>query len=179
MKISRHYPYEIEEIQQLFTKTFTDSEGQAEGLLIGNLVAELMTQEEPAVVQCYIAKQEEEIIGCIFFSKLTFENEDINACLLSPVAVHTAHQGRGIGQQLIRFGLNALKEAGVSFVFTYGDIHFYSKVGFQIIDENVAKAPVKLSYPQGWLAQSLQEDTIKPIPGRSVCVETFNKPEVW
>ena len=33
----------IEEIKQLFTKVFSDSEGQTEGVLIGNLVDDLMT----------------------------------------------------------------------------------------------------------------------------------------
>jgi len=33
----------IEEIKQLFTKVFSDSEGQSEGLLIGNLAYDLMT----------------------------------------------------------------------------------------------------------------------------------------
>ena len=35
------------------------------------------------------------------------------------------------GQQLINFGLAHLKEIGVELVFTYGDMNFYSKVGFK------------------------------------------------
>ena len=43
MKLSIYRTDNIEEIKQLFTKVFSDSEGQSEGLLIGNLAYDLMT----------------------------------------------------------------------------------------------------------------------------------------
>ena len=82
-------------------------------------------------------------------------------------------------QKLINFGINRLKENGVRLVFTYGDPDFYSKVGFNIITEKIAKAPLKLTQPEGWLGQSLVSDEIEPIAGNSYCVEAFNKPEYW
>ena len=39
---------------------------------------------------------------------------------------------------MINFGINRLKESGVSIVFTYGDPDFYSKVGFSQINEKLA-----------------------------------------
>jgi len=33
-------------------------------------------------------------------------------------------------------------------------------VGFQQISEDIVKAPLKLTQPEGWLAQSLQSDVI-------------------
>lgn len=60
------------------------------------------------------------------FSKLSFPNEE-NVFLLAPVAVATKWHGQGIGQALIRFGLEALKTKGVSIVMTYGDIRFTPK----------------------------------------------------
>ena len=70
-------------------------------------------------------------------------------------------------------------ENGVELAFTYGDINFYAKVGFSQITEELVKAPHKLGYPEGWLAQSLVSDTIEPITGPSSCVEAFNNPELW
>ena len=64
-------------------------------------------------------------------------------------------------------------------LFTYGDPNYYSKVGFKPITEKLIKAPLKLSYPEGWLAQSLVSDEIQPITGNSYCVEAFNKPRIW
>ena len=178
MKLSTYNPSNIEEIKQLFTKTFSDSEGQSEGLLIGNLAYDLMTNTDGHDLYCFVAIENEIIFGCIILSRLTFESE-VNAFLLSPVAIHTSYQGKGIGQKLIDFGLNTLKKNGVELTFTYGDPSFYSKVGFSIIAEKVAKSPLKLTYPEGWLCQSLVSDEIKPIKGNSFCVEALNKPELW
>ena len=171
-------PDNIEEIKQLFTQVFTDSEGQSEGLIIGSLVYDLMAGTDVQDFYGFVAVENEKIIGSIFFTSLTFDSE-VNASLLSPVAIHTNYQGRGIGQKLINYGIHHLKENGVELVFTYGDPKFYSKVGFQLITEKSVKAPFTLTYPEGWLAQSLVSDEIKPIKGDSYCVEAFNNAEYW
>ena len=178
MKLSIYNPANIKEIKQLFAQTFSDSEGQSEGLLVANLAYSLMTRTDAHDFYAFIATENEQIIGSIIFSKLTFESE-LNAFLLSPVAIHTSYQGNGIGQKLINFGLNSLKKNGVELVFTYGDPDFYSKVGFSIIAEKLVKAPFKLTYPEGWLGQSLLSDEVAPITGNSYCVEALNKPEYW
>jgi len=178
MNISPYSPSNIKEVKQLFTKVFSDSEGESEGLLIGNLAYELMASTDAQDLYGFVAIEKEEIIGSILFTKLTFESE-VNAFLLSPVAIQTNHQGKGIGQKLINFGIKHLKENGVVLVFTYGDSKFYSKVGFSRIPEKLAKAPFKLTYPEGWLGQSLVSDKIEPIKGSSYCVEALNNPEYW
>ncbi|MTI70572.1 MAG: N-acetyltransferase [Firmicutes bacterium] len=179
MEFSKFRLENIEEIKQLFIKTFSDSEGQSEGILIGDLTFDLMTKTESQDLHVFIATENEKIIGSIIFSRLRFEKSQINAFLLSPVAVHTDYQGKGIGQKLIDFGHDDLKKNGVELVFTYGDINFYSKVGYNVISEKVVKAPLKLSYPEGWLAQSLVSNEIQPISGKSYCVESINKSEYW
>ena len=178
MKLLTYKPSNTEEIKHLFTKVFSDSEGQTEGLLIGNLAYDLMTDTNAQDIYGFVAIENEQIIGSILFTRLTFQNE-INAFLLSPVAIHTTYQGKGIGQKLINFGINHLKENGVKLVFTYGDPNYYFKVGFCHITEKIAKAPLKLTQPEGWLGQSLVSDEIEPITGDSHCVEALNKPEYW
>ena len=178
MKLSIYKESDIEEIKQLFSKVFSDSEGQSEGLLIGSLVFDLINRTDPQDIYGFIATEDNQIIGSILFTRLTFESA-VNAFILSPVAIHTNHQGKGIGQNLINFGINHLKEKGVKLAFTYGDPNFYSKVGFRCITEKIAKAPLELTQPEGWLCQSLVGDDIKPIAGNSRCVEALNKPEYW
>ena len=167
-----------EEIKQLFTRVFSDSEGQTEGVLIGNLTYDIMTGTDAQDLYGFVATENQQIIGSIFFTKLSFQN-GVNAFLLSPVAIDTSCQGKGIGQKLINFGINHLKENAVRIVFTYGDPNFYSKVGFIPIGENIAKAPFALTQPEGWLGQSLVSEEIEPIAGDSSCIEAFNKPEIW
>ena len=166
------------EIYELFKKVFSDAEGKSEGTLIGNLVLNMMKSTGKNNIFGFVASEQEEIIGCIFFTRLSFETS-VEAFILSPVAVHTSYQGQGIGQKLIKYGIGQLREKDVNLVFTYGDPAFYSKVGFQFISEEVAEAPFKLTQPEGWLCQSLDGDEIKPIAGGSSCVSALNKTKYW
>lgn len=163
---------------ELFNNAFSDSEGQDEGKLISQLVSDLITTTSAQDLLGFVATFQKKVVGSIFFSRLTLQN-NANAFILSPVAVDTSHQGKGIGQQLIAFGILHLKEQGIDLVFTYGDANFYSKVGFHPISEECVKAPLKLAYPEGWLGQSLTCDSISPISGVSKCVEALYKQEYW
>jgi len=178
MKLSAYKPNDAVEIERLFINTFSDSEGQSEGEMIGQLVRNFMSRTDKSDFYCFVATEADQIVGGIFFSRLTFEG-GTNAFILAPVAVRTDFQGKGIGQQLIRFGLDALSKDGVELAVTYGDLGFYSKVGFQVVTEAVIPAPLTLQHPEGWLAQPLRGDEIQPIKGKSTCVEALNKPEYW
>ena len=153
-----------QEITDLFTSVFTSSEGEKEGRLIGKLVSELSSGIDNQEIICFGTYEEESIIGVIFFT---------------PVAISTKHQGKGVGQALINYGLNEIKNRSVAVVITYGDPSFYSKVGFQNLSEDVIQAPLKLSMPEGWLGQSLSEDPIPTINERPRCVQEFNDPVYW
>ncbi|MGM0417697.1 MAG: GNAT family N-acetyltransferase [Thermodesulfobacteriota bacterium] len=179
MKFSKYISDNADEIKNLFTKTFSDSEGKSEGLLIGELAYNLISQTDKKDIYVFVAKEDEDIIGSCIFTRFKFENDNVDAFLMSPVAVITNFQGKGTGQEMINFGLNSLGKDGVKLVFTYGDPKFYSKTGFRHIDENSIKPPFKLKYPEGWLVKSLNGFEIKPITGRSFCVDAINKPEFW
>jgi len=178
MKLSEYNLDDIEEINKLFIKTFSDSEGKEEGHIIGKLTNDLMTNTGSNDLYCFVATESDKIIAGVFFSRLTFES-DIETFMLSPMATLTKHQGKGVGQKLINFGHNTLKKYGVRVVVTYGDINFYSKVGYKQITEDMIKAPLALSMPEGWLGQSLISDKLDAIDDKPSCVKEFNKPELW
>jgi putative acetyltransferase len=179
MNLAEYSSRDREEIEKLFTKVFSESEGSSEGLLIGKLAHDLMHSTDPEDLYGFIAVEDGQVIGSIFFSRLRFNNSESNAFILAPVAIHTDYQGQGIGQKLINFGIDYLKENGVDLVFTYGDPDFYNRVGFSPISEKIAKAPLKLTYPFGWLCQSLVGSEIEPITGNSHCVAALNHAEYW
>ncbi|MGS0676973.1 GNAT family N-acetyltransferase [Shewanella sp. 125m-1] len=166
------------EISHLFNETFSASEGADEGKVIGELTTELMSTTASDDLFIFVAKEEDKLVGSILFSRLTFESE-VNAFILSPVAVHPDFQRQGVGQKLIRFGLETLVEAGVELAFTYGDPNYYSKVGFKQLSEDIVKAPHTLTYPEGWLGQSLAAKTLQPLSGQCRCVDALNKAEYW
>ena len=109
---------------------------------------------------------------------MTFE-ADIDVFILAPVAIHTAYQGRGIGQALIAHGLREMKNSGIKVVITYGDPAFYSKVGFHPLSQDMIAAPLALSQPEGWLGQSLTNESLQPIAGRCSCVRALDNPAYW
>ena len=166
------------EVTSLFTSAFTSSEGEEEGKLIGSLVSELSANIDNEEIICFGAYEEESLIASIFFTHLRF-NDDILVYMLGPVAVSTEHQGKGVGQALIQYGLNELKNRSVAVAITYGDPSFYSKAGFQPLSENFIRAPVRLSMPEGWLGQSLTNGPIPTINERPTCVKEFNDPVYW
>lgn len=178
MKVEAYQANQSQTVIQLFKNVFSNSEGEQEGIVIARLVTELLTTQA-SDLQGYVSLLEDDIIGCIFFSWLTLSNHQ-TAFILSPVATATQHHGKGLGQQLINTGIQQLKQQNVDLLLTYGDPRFYSKVGFTQIGEDLIKAPHKLSYPEGWLAQSLKPAT--SIPSKvevTSCVKALDKVEYW
>jgi len=167
------------EIIELFQQTFTDSEGKNEGDIIGDLVKRFLENTPNAYRHIFLTIEKNQVVAGVIFSKLTFEKSKLNTWLLSPAAVATPMQGTGIGQGLINYAHDFFKQKGIQQVVTYGDIHFYSKVGYKPITIEIIPSPLKLTYPEGWIAQSLEGERLKPIRGKAYCVEAINKPELW
>ena len=166
-------------IIDLFTATFSDSEGAEEGKLIGGFVADLMKTTPQQDLFVFSAYDSNRLVGCIFLSRLTYEEDGRAVFILSPVVVKTSSQKQGIGQKLIAFGLEELSRQGVDIVLTYGDPNYYAKVGFGQISEEMAQAPQKLQQPHGWLGQALGGRNIEPLSGPSRCVAALNRPDLW
>ncbi|MEM6583042.1 MAG: N-acetyltransferase [Pseudomonadota bacterium] len=177
MKLSLFGEAKSEQVIDLFRSVFTASEGEAEGQVIADFVSNLITTTESQDLIGCVAEANE-VVGSIFFSRLIVSDRQ-SAFILSPVAISTAVQGRGFGQELINFGLDHLRSINTALVFTYGDPSFYSKVGFEHISEAVVKAPYPLSQPEGWLVQSLDGNKIVAIQGHTQCVAALQDPSLW
>ena len=178
MEFRAQKPGDSSAIEGLFDSVFTRSEGEQEGALISNLAKEMMANIDSQDLYGFVADDGKQIVGAIFFSRLTFQN-DLKVFILAPVAVHTDYQGMGTGRALITHGLREMEKRGVSFVITYGDPAFYSKVGFHQISQHAIAAPHSLSQPEGWLGQSLSDEPIETIPGRCTCVDALDNPVYW
>ncbi len=73
------------------------------------------------------------LVGHIAFSRglLDAPRRLVDVLVLSPVSVATAHQGRGIGSALIRYGLSALETRPEPLVFLEGSPTYYPRFGFE------------------------------------------------
>lgn len=80
-----------------------------------------------------VAEQDGAIVGHALFSKIALveEGRDLNSLSLAPVAVLPEMQNRGIGQRLIREGIERARALGFSSILVLGDPAYYSRFGFQ------------------------------------------------
>lgn len=178
MEVSSKFEGREQEVVDLFTATFTASEGAEEGALIGDLVRAQLARTARPDLRVFLAEEEGALVGGAVFTRLAYD-DDRAVFVLGPVAVATGRQGRGIGQALLEHGLAALRDAGVDIAVTYGDPAYYARVGFAPIPETLAAAPFQLRHPEGWLGQSLTDEPLRPLKGRPRCVEALNDPVFW
>ncbi|WP_136443982.1 GNAT family N-acetyltransferase [Pacificoceanicola onchidii] len=179
MHITTDYKDKTGAILALFSDTFTASEGAEAGAVIGQLVQDMLAALPPEDMSVFSAVEDGAVLGCVLFTRMTYPEDGRTVFILSPAAVATGHQGRGLGQRLITGALEVLRQAGVEIVLTYGDIAFYGRVGFAPITEAQARPPQPLSYPEGWLGRALPDGAFAPLAGPSRCVPPLEDPAHW
>lgn len=178
MRFSKEYAGKEAQIISLFNTTFTQSESAEEGLLIEALVKNQLNDTPANDIYVITAEDSDALVGACIFTRLTFEQDDRTVFILAPVAVTTEKQGQGIGKKLLAYGFQVLRDANVDIIMTYGDPNFYSKAGFEAVNESDTAAPFKLEYPHGWLGLSLNSQ-LSPLKGPSHCVSALNNPAYW
>ena len=167
------------EITKLFSDTFTASEGEEEGRLIGGFVSKLLAGTPPEDLRLFTAHESGALAGAAVFSRLRYPGDVREVFILSPMAVRPDMQRGGIGQRLITHGLDALRGEGAAYALTYGDPAYYARTGFQPVTEDFAPAPLPLSMPEGWLGQPLQPGAAEPFRGTPTCVPALDDPALW
>ena len=166
-------------IVTLFEASFTASENADEGRLIGKLVTGLLQGTPDADIAVFTASADGELVAGAIFTRLDYPDDPRQAFILSPMAVATGHQGRGLGQALLNHALGELRASGVDIAITYGDPAFYSKVGFAPVTVEFAAAPFPLSQPEGWIGQSLTDAPLAPLRGPCTCAEALDDAAYW
>jgi putative acetyltransferase len=127
-----------------------------------DLVEEL--QKEGVVLLLLVAELDDGIIGHILFSRMTVETErgPVAAVSLAPMAVLPNHQGRGVGGQLVRRGLAALRERGERIVIVLGHKEYYPRFGFKPENARDLASPFP---PEAFMALELVEGALDGIRG--------------
>jgi putative acetyltransferase len=84
------------------------------------------------VIASLVALEDGDVVGHILFSALEVEidGRKLKAAALAPMAVWPDRQGRGIGSNLVRRGLDVLKRRGIAAVIVLGHESYYPRFGF-------------------------------------------------
>lgn len=180
MQVTRGHAGRAGALVDLVTACFTQSEGAAEGAAVGQLIADLMTDER---AELFCAEEAGQVVAVVAFSPLIYPADAGGAAgqvrLLSPMAVATPCQRRGLGQGLIRAALQDLAGRGADRVLTYGDPAYYARFGFARITTAQAAPPWPLSMAQGWQGLALAGGVWADLVGPSTCLPAFNRPDLW
>jgi putative acetyltransferase len=164
---------DVESLERLQLAAFGE-----EGAVVAGLVRELMHDESATPRLALVAVSEKEIIGSVIFSSVKIIGvKELMGFILAPLAVAPKNQRSGIGTNLIRYGLAALREIGADVVFVYGNPVYYSKFGFN--NNHQVLAPFQIAHPEGWLALQFRDDPLDVITGKLVCANSLNRREHW
>lgn len=111
-------------IRAAFAGTQFEHQGEAD-------LVRMLEADGDALVSL-VAEQNGEIAGHVLFSRMDVEADGraVAAAGLAPVSVAPGHQGQGIGDALIRAGLDALRERGAAMSFVLGHEDYYPRFGY-------------------------------------------------
>ncbi len=84
-----------------------------------------------ALVVSLVAVENEEVVGHVAFSPVTIDGAATGWFGLGPVSVRPDRQGAGIGQALIRQGLDRLRLMGAQGCVVLGEPDYYRRFGFE------------------------------------------------
>ncbi|WP_242620371.1 GNAT family N-acetyltransferase [Shewanella maritima] len=112
LQFIKYQNHHHDSVIELFKHTFSDSEGEAEGKVIGELVNNMLDTTDADELVGALAFEDDALVGAIMLTPMPVSSG--HSCyLLSPVAVATSEQGKGVGQQLINWGKQQLVERNV------------------------------------------------------------------
>lgn len=119
---------------------------------------------EGVVLLSLVAELEGKIIGHILFSRMNVETGQgsVEAVSLAPMAVLPEHQSRHVGSQLVRRGLDDLRQRGERIVIVLGHEEYYPRFGFTPEKAQHLASPFP---PEAFMALELSEDALAGVQG--------------
>jgi putative acetyltransferase len=121
-------------------------------------------RKEGFVLLSLIAVIDAEIVGHILFNRMTVETESgsLDAVSLAPMAVLPDYQRRQIGSELVRRGLDTLRERGERIVIVLGHKEYYPRFGFSSGKARDLASPFP---PEFFMALELAEGALEGVRG--------------
>jgi putative acetyltransferase len=111
------------------------------GAIDALLVASFPTSSEARLVHALrergelttslVADVDQALVGHVAFSPVTIDHQVVPATGLAPIAVCSAHRGRGLAGDLVRAGLEMRRAAGDGVVVVLGEPELYGRFGFR------------------------------------------------
>ena len=147
------------------------------------LVRDLLDDPSAEPRLSMLAFQDGRAVGHILFTAASLETtgSSVPAVLLAPLAVLPDAQGKGIGGQLIKGGLERLSQLGIDLVFVLGHPEYYPRYGFKPAGPLgfTPPYPIKEENADAWMVQALRPGVIGAVRGKVLCADALDRPEHW
>ena len=133
-----------------------------------------MIEADGDALVALVAERDGEIVGHVLFSRMDVEADgaQLAAAGLAPVAVVPECQGRGVGDALIRAGLDQLRSQGVAISFVLGHEAYYPRFGYS--PELGARFASPFAGPH-FMAMMLDKEAAWPLGGRADYAPAFGR----
>lgn len=130
-------------------------------------------RREGVVLLSLVAVAGTDVLGHALFSRMWIDaaSGPIAAVALAPMAVLPARQRQGMGGQLIRRGLDCLRERGEQIVIVLGHPDYYPRFGFSTQAAQALQSPFP---PHAYMAIELSADALAGVSGRVRYPLAFN-----
>ncbi len=142
----RTTPADTAQIRALYPQAFPDEDLRA-------VVSALLMQG--ADVLSLASFDADALIAHALFSICTTKDLNQTGALLGPLGVIPARQRQGLGDALVRNGLDRLEKSGVSQVFVLGNPAYYQRFGFTPERHVLAPYPLPAEYGDAWQSMPL------------------------
>lgn len=118
-------PEDVERVREIVVAAFGD---ESVGALLDDLRASSAWRG-----LSFVAEVDGAVVGHVSFTRgwLDARSGLVEVLVLSPLAVHPDHQGRGIGDALVRGALESLGDRLEPLVFLEGSPDYYRRFGFE------------------------------------------------
>lgn len=119
---------------------------------------------EGAILVSLLAILDGQPVGHILFSRMFIETAagSVPAAALAPLTVLPALQRRGIGGELIREGLEAMRRSGETIVIVLGHPGYYPRFGFSCDKARTLESPFP---PEAYMALELTPGALDGVRG--------------
>lgn len=152
LTIRSETPEDEAEIRHIHEEAFGQ---EAEGELIGKL------RNRGVLTISLVALYDSRLVGHIAFSPAEVKSDcsSFKAIALGPMAVLPAFQGKGIGSQLVRVGLEECRRLGHEIVVLVGHPDYYPRFGFALASPKGIECEFEVP-DEAWMLLELREGAL-------------------